>query len=68
MTDKESRYINLDFIDPDFIDISTEDMKKVWRMCRPKIKPGYVGKLIITSTPRGDNHFCKELFYGKDER
>lgn len=61
MTNKD-RYL----VDPDLIDISPEEMEKVWRMVRPKFKPKVSGKIIITGAV-GENNFNNELFYGKEK-
>lgn len=42
--------------DPDYPPINTKDLSTMWESLRPKL-PENAGRIIITSTPHGANHF-----------
>jgi len=58
------RDLNFNFLgcaDPDCPNINPDDMKIMWDAAKPKLGKEHVGKIIITSTPRG-NIYYKELY------
>jgi len=59
--------LNMTFLgslDPDAINMDSDELRMLWNELKPKVDPENSGKVIITSTIDDDTHF-EEIFYNE---